>query len=192
MASSAQAASVFPSPLGPIEITADEQGVTGLRFVQSSPCPDSAGPYENSADARTDGGADPVIERILSMTEDWLSTYFSGSDPGFLPPLHPSGTDFQLLVWKELFTIAYGTTTTYGHLADRIASSNGHRASARAVGRAIGSNRILLLIPCHRVIGADGSLTGYAGGVKRKASLLALEKAGTGTSKKAQQRHQKV
>ena len=118
------------------------------------------------------------------MTEDWLSTYFSGSDPGFLPPLHPSGTDFQLLVWKELLTIAYGTTTTYGHLADRIASSNGHRASARAVGRAIGSNRILLLIPCHRVIGSDGSLTGYAGGVKRKASLLALEKAGTGTSKR--------
>ena len=108
----------------------------------------------------------------LDFAED---VYFAGRDPGALPPLAPHGTAFQQAVWKVLRGIPYGTTTTYGRIAAHIAAARGGRMSAQAVGGAVGRNPISILIPCHRVIGTDGSLTGYAGGLDKKEALLRLE-----------------
>ena len=114
---------------------------------------------------------------VFSRTEAWLDIYFSGQAPDFTPELHPRATAFRRTVWELLRTIPYGQTMTYGELADRIARQKGlPYMSAQAVGGAVGHNAISLIIPCHRVIGADGSLTGYAGGLDRKAKLLAMEK----------------
>ena len=114
----------------------------------------------------------PVFEQTL----DWLQIYFAGHNPAFLPPLSPGGTPFRKEVWDVLLTIPYGQTRTYGEIASVIAARRGlPHMSAQAVGGAVGHNPISLLIPCHRVVGADGSLTGYAGGVDKKAQLLKLE-----------------
>ena len=114
---------------------------------------------------------------ILLETTHWLDIYFSGEVPGFLPPLHPVGTAFRQAVWQILLEIPYGQTATYGGLAARLARERGiPRMSAQAIGGAVGHNPIALIIPCHRVVGADGSLTGYAGGLDRKRKLLELEK----------------
>ena len=110
--------------------------------------------------------------RASGETARWLDIYFAGGQPDFTPPLHLIGSDFRRRVWKRLLEIPYGQTTTYGALL-------GDGASARAVGGAVGRNPISIIVPCHRVIGADGSLTGYAGGVDRKIRLLALERQGT-------------
>ena len=113
---------------------------------------------------------------ILAAAKGWLDIYFTGREPDFLPPLHPAGSLFQQAVWALLLQIPYGQTVTYGQLAARLAAERGlARMSAQAVGGAVGRNRISLIIPCHRVLGADGSLTGYAGGLDRKAKLLACE-----------------
>ena len=105
----------------------------------------------------------------------WLDLYFAGKEPDFSPALNPTGTTFQMLVWAILQTIPYGGTTTYGAIAKRLEKSTGKRMSAQAVGGAVGRNPISILIPCHRVIGADGSLTGYAGGLNKKEYLLRTE-----------------
>ena len=107
----------------------------------------------------------------------WLDVYFSGRKPDFTPPTAPAGTAFQQSVWEILRTIPYGETTTYGAIARRIEQNTGCRMSAQAVGGAVGRNPISILIPCHRVIGADGSLTGYAGGLDKKERLLQWEGA---------------
>ena len=109
---------------------------------------------------------------IFKETCRWLDLYFSGNKPNFTPPLNPQGTPFQQKVWQELLRIPYGETTTYGAIAKRI-----NCRSAQAVGQAIHRNPIAIIIPCHRVIGADGSLTGYASGLDIKEKLLELEKA---------------
>ncbi len=120
------------------------------------------------------GGSLPILEQ----TEQWLSRYFNGEKP--LPEelsLSPDGTAFQKLVWRELLRIPYGETVTYGDLAVDLARQMGKSSmSAQAVGGAVGHNPISIIIPCHRVIGRDGSLTGYAGGLDRKKFLLRLEK----------------
>lgn len=104
--------------------------------------------------------------------------YFSGVIPSFTPPLHLIGTEFQTAVWNHLLSIPYGTTVTYSAIGKRIAASRGGaRISAQAVGGAVGHNPISIIIPCHRVVAANGSLTGYAGGILRKVKLLTLEKA---------------
>ena len=107
---------------------------------------------------------------IFKETRHWLDFYFSGKKPNFTPPLNPQGTPFQQKVWQELFKIPYGQTTTYGTIAKHI-----NCRSAQAVGQAIHRNPIAIIIPCHRVIGADGSLTGYGGGLERKRGMLELE-----------------
>ena len=113
-----------------------------------------------------------AYENELRSMARWLDDYFSGGQPDFTPPLHLIGSAFRLRVWARLLEIPYGQTTTYGALL-------GDGASARAVGGAVGRNPISIIVPCHRVIGADGSLTGYAGGIERKIVLLCLEGADT-------------
>jgi methylated-DNA-[protein]-cysteine S-methyltransferase len=115
---------------------------------------------------------------LLSNLRGQLDAYFKGCLPAFNLPLAPKGTAFQMAVWSLLRTIPSGTITTYGALARQLdGQREGRTPSAQAVGGAVGHNPISIIIPCHRVIGADGSLTGYAGGLERKAALLALERA---------------
>lgn len=157
----------YNSPLGGILLAADETGLTGLWF-------DGAKYYAAHLDPEQEERETPVLAR----TKEWLTVYFSGKEPDFLPPLHMTGTPFQLSVWENLLKIPYGKTVTYGAIAERIAAQRGlPHMSAQAVGGAVGHNKISIIIPCHRVIGTNGSLTGYAGGIDRKLSLLHLEKA---------------
>lgn len=151
-----------PSPLGKILLATDDTGLTGLWFEgQKYYAVHSVQAQENSIP-------------ILKETKKWLEIYFSGRDPDFCPPLHPAGSNFQMAVWSILRTIPYGKTMTYGEIAKQL---NPSRMSAQAVGGAVSRNPISILIPCHRVIGAGGSLTGYAGGLDKKAALLKLEGA---------------
>lgn len=113
---------------------------------------------------------------VFDQTRRWLDLYFSGREPGFTPALNPAGSAFRRAVWEILLKIPYGKTTTYGQIAREIAAARGlAKMSAQAVGGAVGHNEISIIIPCHRVIGAHGSLTGYAGGIDRKIKLLQLE-----------------
>ncbi len=153
------------SPLGEILITADEVGLTGLWFDGEKNNADSLPAEHCEADTP-----------ILSDTKRWLDLYFAGLEPRFTPPLHTVGTPFRMAVWKILSEIPYGETVTYGDIAKRLAKDRGlSKLSAQAVGGAVGHNRISIIIPCHRVVGADGNLTGYAGGIERKIKLLELE-----------------
>lgn len=158
--------SYYDSPLGRILLSANEKGLTGLWFCGQKYF---AAGLEDERCEKKNG--------VIADAEHWLDIYFSSSAPDFTPPLDPSGTDFQRSVWKMLLNIPYGQTTTYGELAKRLAEKMGRRTlSAQAVGGAVGHNKISIIIPCHRVIGANGSLTGYAGGIARKIKLLELEK----------------
>ena len=155
----------YASPLGGILLAADDLGLTGLWFEGAKYF--ALGLGDHHAERQTP---------VLLETARWLDAYFAGQKPDFLPPLHPMGTDFQKDVWRLLRQIPYGRTATYGEIAAQLAQQRGQaHLSAQAVGGAVGHNRISLLIPCHRVVGADGSLTGYAGGLEKKLCLLALE-----------------
>ncbi len=152
----------YDAPLGRLLLAADEIGLTGLWF-------EGEAHLASTLPAEHREGEGPV----LAATRRWLDTYFGGQSPDFMPPLHPVGSDFRLAVWALLLQIPYGQTTTYGEIARQLAKQRGlARMSAQAVGGAVGHNAISILIPCHRVIGADGSLTGYAGGLDRKRALL--------------------
>ncbi len=151
----------YASPLGPILLAADETGLTGLWFEVQKYFPSFSGVDYQEKETP-----------VLTETVRWLDVYFSGKDPGFLPPLHPQGSPFRQTVWDILLTIPRGQTMTYGEIARRLGVH-----SAQAVGGAVGHNPISILIPCHRVVGSDGSLTGYAGGLDRKTRLLQLEGA---------------
>ena len=154
-------AAYYFSPLGRIVLMSDGTALTELDFAEGVP---EVSAVHTQKDL-------PVFREVCR----WLDVYFAGRDPGALPPLAPHGTAFQQAVWKVLRGIPYGTTTTYGRIAAHIAAARGGRMSAQAVGGAVGRNPISILIPCHRVIGADGSLTGYAGGLDKKDALLRLE-----------------
>ena len=118
----------------------------------------------------------PQETPVLEETKRWLDIYFAGREPDFLPPLHLAGSPFRQEVWALLRQIPYGETTTYRALAEAVARKRGlRRMSAQAVGGAVGHNPISIIVPCHRVVGSDGSLTGYAGGLERKVQLLRLE-----------------
>lgn len=113
---------------------------------------------------------------IFTLTKKWLDMYFGGEIPHFLPPLALQGSGFALLVWQELLKIRYGSTTTYATMATKIAQQRGlAKMSAQAIGGALKNNPISIIIPCHRVIGTNGSLIGYAGGIEKKKILLGLE-----------------
>ena len=155
----------YDSPLGRIQMASDEIGLTVLYFEGAK--------YD--AD-RLSAGCLEQETKILSAGKRWLDLYFGGKNPDFLPPLHPKGSAFQMTVWNMLLEIPYGKTISYGEIARKIAEKRGiSRMSAQAVGGAVGRNPIAIIIPCHRVVGADGSLTGYAGGIDKKIKLLELE-----------------
>ncbi len=155
----------YASPLGAVLLAADEQGLTGLWFSGQKY-------YARNLDREHETRELPLFEE----TKRWLDIYFSGREPDFSLPLHFTGTAFQNAVWKILCTIPYGETRTYGSIARQLAAEKGvPHMSAQAVGGAVGRNKISIVVPCHRVVGANGSLTGYAGGLDRKAALLRLE-----------------
>lgn len=157
----------YASPLGGILLAANDIGLTGLWF-------DGQKYYADNLPAEH-------IERetpILVEAKRWLDVYFTGNEPDFTPPLHPVGSAFRQKVWKLLLQIPYGQTVTYGELARQLAEKQGaEHMSAQVVGGAVGHNPISLIIPCHRVVGTHGSLTGYAGGIDKKIMLLELEQA---------------
>ena len=155
----------YDSPLGGILLAADEVGLTGLWFEGEKYFAKILGPEQQERETPA-----------LQMAKRWLDVYFGGQEPDFTPPLHPAGSAFQQEVWALLRRIPCGQTTTYGALARQLAAERGlSRMSAQAVGGAVGHNAISVIIPCHRVVGTNGSLTGYAGGIDKKAALLRLE-----------------
>ena len=145
----------YNSPLGGILLAADEIGLTGLWF-------------DGQKYFARDLPAEHVEQNtpVLSEAKRWLDIYFTGRKPDFTPPLHPVGSAFRQAVWEILLQIPYGQTTTYGEIARQLAAKLGlPRMSAQAVGGAVGHNEVSIIIPCHRVVGTSGSLTGYAGGI---------------------------
>ena len=155
----------YQSPMGRILLAADDAGLTGLWFEGQKYFASRLGSTYEKRDIP-----------VLAEAKRWLAVYFSGRKPDFSVPLHLTGTDFQNAVWELLCTIPYGQTSTYGEIAERLAVKRGvPHMSARAVGGAVGRNAISIMIPCHRVVGRSGSLTGYAGGIDRKVQLLLLE-----------------
>ena len=151
----------YESPLGKMLLAADDGGLTGAWF------------YGQRYFARGLAGAEKDTETetpALVAARLWLDAYFAGGRPGVADvPLTPRGTAFQRRVWDALLAIPYGETRTYGELSAELGSS------PRAVGAAVGKNPISVIVPCHRILGAGGSLTGYAGGLERKQALLELE-----------------
>lgn len=150
----------YASPLGEMLIVSDGQSVCGVWFLGQKHFPS----FENLI--RNDNLT------VFREVKDWFDDYFNGLNPEINFKLKPQGSRFRLEVWKILSEIGYGETSTYGEIASKISPT----MSARAVGGAVGHNPISILIPCHRVIGSDGRLTGYAGGLDRKKELLKLEK----------------
>ncbi len=156
----------YESPLGNILLAGDEQGLTGLWFTDGSRYT-GLGLKREALRRDTD---------YFFQAKEWLNVYFTGRDPGFLPKIHLVGSDFRNRVGEILCEIPFGKTVTYGWIAERIAKERGlERMSAQAVGGAVGHNPISIIVPCHRVVGANGDLTGYAGGIMRKKALLELE-----------------
>ena len=161
----------YHSPIGNITLASDGTALTGLWFDGQ----------KHFAATLADEAVEELDLPVFVETRRWLGLYFAGKRPDFTPPLAPKGTPFQQKVWDILLDIPYGKTMTYGEIARRIvetchgASLQITKMSPQAVGNAVGHNPISILIPCHRVVGADGSLTGYAGGLERKEWLLQLE-----------------
>lgn len=154
------------TPLGRVLLAADDEGLTGLWFMEGE---------RYLADGLSPDAA-PHASPFFDDAKRWLDVYFTGRDPGFTPRLHLTGSPFRVRVGELMLEIPYGRTTTYGDIARRIAAERGlAHMSAQAVGGAVGKNPISLIVPCHRVVGTGGSLTGYGGGIRRKEALLRLE-----------------
>lgn len=156
----------YQSALGNILLSADDIGLSGLWFEAQKY-------YARGLEVFAEQKEMPVFDK----TKHWLDIYFSGIEPDFTPPLHLIGTDFQKDVWQILLNIPYGHTTTYSGVAKEVALKRGMESmSAQAVGGAVGHNPISIIVPCHRVLGSNGCLTGYAGGIDKKMFLLNMEK----------------
>ena len=160
----------YESPLGGITLAGNGTALTGLWF-------DGQKHFAETLSSSHSEKSLPVFEEA----DRWLNLYFSGRIPDFTPALAPEGSPFRKAVWKILLTIPFGETMTYGGIAKELAKQTGRRVSARAVGGAVGHNPVSLIIPCHRVVPADGSPGGYAGGTDRKIRLLQLEQAVKGS-----------
>ena len=157
----------YDSPIGGITLASDGTALTGLWFDDQ----------KYFGDTLTEEYEETDLLAFAKATE-WLDIYFSGRNPGFIPPLSMRTTAFRRRVWEIMLEIPFGQTMTYGQIAAQIAKEKGlPQMSAQAVGGAVGHNSISLIIPCHRVVGTDGSLTGYAGGIDKKIALLELEGA---------------
>ena len=159
----------YNSPLGAITLACDETAIIGLWF-------NGQRHFGNvlPGEVKTEAEEQPLLKEGAL----WLDIYFSGREPDFLPPLRYDSTEFRKMVCDIMLTIPYGKTMTYGEIAAKIARDLGiEKMSAQAVGGAVGHNPISLMIPCHRVVGTNGSLTGYGGGIDRKVKLLELERA---------------
>lgn len=155
----------YASPLGGITLASDGTALVGLWFDGQKYFADTLSRERVESDLP-----------VLAQARRWLDIYFSGAVPDFSPPLTMRGASpFRRRVWELLLSIPYGKTSTYGEIAGQIACETGCRVSAQAVGGAVGHNPVSLIIPCHRVVGANGSLTGYAGGLDKKIALLRLE-----------------
>ena len=182
--------SIYKSPLGKILILFDKDTLLGLYFEGQKEFHDlikdeevknfnerevfnEVEKFNNKSEIENNKICG---NKILEETTKWLNIYFSGEEPNFTPKLKLEGTEFRRDVWKILLEIPYGETLTYKDIANKlIASKKYERMSSQAVGGAVGANPISLIIPCHRVVGTSGSLTGYAGGLVRKVKLLELE-----------------
>jgi methylated-DNA-[protein]-cysteine S-methyltransferase len=157
---------LMPSPVGDLRLVANDAAITAIEF---SPFRDHDGRPRGDRD-----DTDPLLVEAVRQ----LTAYFDRDLKEFDLPLAPAGSDFQKSVWAQLLLIGYGDTASYGEIARRLGRSN---AASRAVGLANGSNPIPIVIPCHRVIGADGTLVGYAGGLHAKRHLLDLEAKAVGS-----------
>lgn len=157
----------YDSPLGGITLASDGEALTGLWFDGQKYFGDTLSKDHEAKEL-------PIFEQTVT----WLDIYFNGKEPDFTPPLSMKTTPFRKAVWEIMLTIPFGQTMTYGEIADKIAKQKGiSRMSAQAVGGAVGHNSISLIIPCHRVVGTNGSLTGYAGGIDKKMQLLTMERS---------------
>ncbi len=159
----------YYSPIGNILLAADDKGITGLWFEGAKYFSGTLNPSNEMKKLK-----------VLEQAKSWLDIYFSGNEPDFVPDLNLTGSPFRIAVWDFLRRIPYGSVVTYGEIASELAKQMGiQHMSAQAVGGAVGHNPISIIVPCHRVIGSNGSLTGYAGGVKKKLKLLKLENVDT-------------
>ena len=157
----------YQSPLDKIVIASDGTAITGLWFVG-----------QRHFDIEVEGCITDKDLPIFDEVSRWLDIYFTGNNPGEIPAVCMNGTPFQLEVWQILQAVPYGKLITYREIAELIAKKRGiTKMSARAVGNAVGRNPVSILVPCHRVVGSDGRMTGYAGGIERKVKLLKLENA---------------
>jgi len=154
---------IIKTPLGEIRAATNEKALCGLWFIGQKYFP-----------ASSNGWIVNNRHPVFISLDSWLKEYFDGKKPKIKIPLSLTGSDFRQAVWKRLLEIPYGKTTTYGEIAAQLIAA-GKKASAQAVGGAVGHNPISILVPCHRVLGANGSLTGYAGGLEKKQALLELE-----------------
>lgn len=153
-----------PSPVGKLTILAEDEELIGLLFESEDP---------NGSEIK---GAAYETSPVIEETKKWLEIYFSGKEPAFMPKIRFIGSDFQVSVWEKLRKIPYGKTVTYGDLAKEIALERGIlKMSAQAVGGAVGKNPICIMVPCHRVVGTKGNLTGFGGGIERKKILMEAE-----------------
>ncbi|MCL2865027.1 MAG: methylated-DNA--[protein]-cysteine S-methyltransferase [Lachnospiraceae bacterium] len=189
----------YTSPLGIIYLTSDGKSLTGLWFEHQKYFPEFIYEFGNRIHSKTEGEAKKIetnqesdlkkkhnpfkIKVIKKSTlplfdevKHWLDLYFSGKNPDFFPPIKAEGSAFRQLIWGELLKIPFGEVTTYGDIGSKLAEQGkAKKGSAQAIGGAVGHNPISIIIPCHRVVGADDSLTGYAGGLDKKKYLLKLE-----------------
>lgn len=155
----------YNSPLGAITLASNGEALTGLWF-------DGQKFFGSILESKCENRGLPVLEQARK----WLDIYFGGKEPDFSPKLHFIGTPFRQRVWKLLQTVPYGQTATYKTIAEEFAKERGlGRFSAQAIGGAVAHNPISIIVPCHRIVGCDGNLIGYAGGIERKTSLLKLE-----------------
>lgn len=171
----------YESPLGKLVMASDGKSLTGLwfegqKYFASTVAKEVQCQLMMQRETQTSLYELEDKLPVFEQTRQWLDCYFKGEEPQNMPPLAPAGSEFRKLIWKLLLEIPYGTAVTYGELGRRAAAALGRETmSAQAVGGAVGHNPISILIPCHRVLGAGGTLTGYAAGIEIKEKLLKLE-----------------